>query len=143
MTERPPNRDIALFRRKYYWQYALLVAALAYLFLWDPLRTWWSFETSSVEVTAVQSLCATFETGKSIPLQVDQCDRLRTETAGKPGIEIRPGTFATFSYRSPVDNSTHAASIMRDLDDTGRPIAVGSRLTVQLSRSDPKIFRVP
>ena len=143
MTERPPNKELALFRRKYYWQYALLIAALAYLFLWDPLRNWWAYETTSVEITGVQPLCAAFETGTSIPLDVGQCDRLRDNMANNPGIEIKPRTFATFSYRSPVDSSTHSASIVRDLDDAGRPIAIGSRLTVQLSRSEPGVFRVP
>lgn len=143
MTDRPPNTELALFRRKYYWQYALLIAALAYLFLWDPLRKWWSFETSSVEITAVQQLCAAFEVAKSIPLEVEQCDRLKEKMAGKPGIEIKPRTFVTFTYRSPVDHSTHSASIVRDLDDAGQPVAIGSRITVQLSRNEPKVFRVP
>lgn len=143
MTERPPNKDLALFRRKYYWQYALLIAALAYLFLWDPLRNWWSYETSSVEITAVQQLCAAFETGKSVPLEVDQCDRLKDKMTGRSDIEIKPRTFVTFTYRSPVDHSTHSASIVRERDDKGQPVAVGSRLTVQLSRSEPKVFRVP
>lgn len=143
MTDRPVNTDLTLFRRKYYWQYALLIMALAYLVLWDPLHNWWSYETTSVEVTSVQSLCAAFEAGKSIPLEVDQCDRLKEKMAGKSDIEIKPRTFVTFTYRSPVDHSTHAASVVRDLDDAGRPIAVGSRLTVQLSRNEPKVFRVP
>jgi len=143
MTELPPNKDLALFRRKYYWQYALLIAALAYLFLWDPLRNWWSYETTTVEITAVQPLCAAFEAGKTVPLEVDQCDRLKDKIAGKPGIDIKPRTFVTFTYRSPVDHSTHSASIVRDLDDAGQPVAIGSRLTVQLSRSEPKVYRVP
>lgn len=143
MTEPSPNKDVAVFRRKYYWQYALLIAALAYLFLWDPLRNWWSFEASSVEITAVQQLCAAFGVGKSIPLDIDQCDRLKDKMTGKPGIEIKPRTFVTFTYRSPVDHSTHSASIVRERDDAGQPITVGSRLTVQLSRNEPKVFRVP
>ena len=28
MTDRPVNTDLTLFRRKYYWQYALLIMAL-------------------------------------------------------------------------------------------------------------------
>lgn len=143
MMDRPPNKDLTLFRRKYYWQYALLIAALAYLFLWDPLRNWWSYETTSVEITAVQQLCAAFETGKSIPLEIDRCDRLKDKTTGKAGIDVKPRTFVTFNYRSPVDQSTHSASIVRERDDAGQPIAVGSRLTVQLSRSESKVFRVP
>ena len=143
MTEPSLNKDVAVFRRKYYWQYALLIAALAYLFLWDPFRNWWSYETSSVEITAVQQLCAAFGVGKSIPLDIDQCDRLKDKMTGKPGIEIKPLTFITFTYRSPVDHSTHSASIVRERDDAGQPIAVGSRLTVQLSRNEPKVFRVP
>lgn len=141
MTE--ANKDLTLFRRKYYWQYALLIAALAYLFLWDPLRNWWTFETGTVEITAVQSLCASFEQGRSIPVEVDSCARLEEKNTGKPGIEIKPRTFATFTYRSPADQSTHSASIVRELDDSGRPIAVGSRIRVELSRKDPKVFRVP
>jgi hypothetical protein len=143
MTEPSHNRDLALFRRKYYWQYALLIAALIYLFFWDPLRNWWSFETSTVEISAVQQLCAAFERGKSIPLQVDQCDRLKDKMAGNPDIEIKPRTFVTFTYRSPVDNSTHSASIVRERDDAGQPVAIGSRIAVQLSRNEPKVFRVP
>jgi len=143
MTEPTHNRDLALFRRKYYWQYALLIAALIYLFFWDPLRNWWSFETATVEVTAVQQLCAAFELGKSIPLEIDQCERLTDKMAGRPEIEIKPRTFLTFIYRSPVDHSTHSASIVRERDDAGQPVAIGSRLTVQLSRNEPKVFRVP
>ena len=138
-----PNKDLALFRRGYSWQYALVLAALAYLFLWDPLRNWWGFETRTVEVTSVRALCASFEQGRPVPIEVDNCDRLRERTAATPGIEIRPRTFVTFTYRSPADDSTHSASIVRDLDDAGRPIAAGSRLTVQLSRSEPKVFKVP
>jgi hypothetical protein len=33
--------------------------------------------------------------------------------------------------------------VVRDLDDAGQPIAVGSRLTVALSRKEPALFRVP
>ena len=141
MTE--ADKDLTLFRRKYYWQYALLIAALAYLFLWDPLRSWWAFERSTVEITAVQSLCASFEQGRPVPIEVDNCARLEEKNAGKPGIEIKPRTFVTFTYRSPIDQSTHSASIVRALDDDGQPIAVGSRIRVELSRSDPKVFRVP
>lgn len=137
------NSAVTLFRRKGAWQYALVIAALAYLFLWDPLRNWWVYEKATAEVTAVQSLCAAFETGQSIPLRIDQCDRLKEEMASRPGIEIKPRTFVTFTYRSPADQSTHSASIVRDLDDAGRPIDIGSRIEVQLSRREPKVFRVP
>lgn len=137
------NSAVALLKRRGAWQYALVIAALAYLFLWDPLRNWWVYETATAEVTAVQSLCAAFETGQSIPIQIDQCDRLEETMAGRPGIEVKPRTFVTFSYRSPADQSMHSASIVRDLDDAGRPIDIGSRIEVQLSRREPKVFRVP
>ena len=141
MTE--PNPDLVLFRRKYYWQYALVIGALAYLFLWDPIRNWWGFETRSVEITSVRSLCASFEQGKTIPLAVDDCTRLKAANAERAGIEIRPRTFVTFTYRSPADDRTHTASMVRDLDDAGRPVAAGSRITVRLSRRDPNLFRAP
>ena len=137
------NSALELLKRKGAWQYAVVGAAIVYLFLWDPLRNWWVYETTTAEVTAVQSLCAAFETGRSIPLHIDQCDRLKEQMAGKPGIEIKPRTFVTFTYRSPADQSTHSASIVRDLDDAGRPIDIGSRIEVQLSRRDPKVFRMP
>jgi hypothetical protein len=137
------NSALELLRRKGAWQYALVIAAVLYLFLWDPLRNWWIYETATAEVTAVQSLCAAFETGHPIPLQIDQCDRLKEKMAGKPDIEVKPRTFATFTYRSPADQSTHSASVIRDLDDAGRPIDIGSRIKVQLSRRDPKVFRIP
>lgn len=137
------NSAVELFKRKNAWQYALLVAALAYLFLWDPLRNWWVYETATAEVTAVQSLCAAFEADRSIPLQIDQCDRLKDKMAGKPGVEVKPRTFVTFTYRSPADQSTHSASIVREFDDAGKPIDIGSRIKVQLSRREPKVFRIP
>jgi hypothetical protein len=137
------NRAVDLLRRRGAWQYALVIAALAYLFLWDPLRNWWVYETATAEVTAVQSLCAAFETGRPIPLQIDHCDRLKEKMAGTPGIEIKPQTFVTFSYRSPADESIQSASIVRSLDDAGRPIDIGSRIKLQLSRREPKVFRVP
>lgn len=143
METKEPNRDLVLFKRRYSWQYALLITALAYLFMWDPVRNWWVYENASAEITAVQSLCAAVEQGQTIPVEVDQCERLREKMAGKTGVEIKPRTFVTFTYRSPADHSTHSASIVRDLDDAGRPVAVGSRITVQLSRSEPKVFRVP
>jgi hypothetical protein len=137
------NRDLALLKRKYWWQYALLAAAFAYLFVWDPLRNWWTFETRSVEITEVRNLCAAFEGEHSIPVEVDGCDELKEKMAGRPDIAIKPRTFASFSYRSPADNSTQSASIVREHDDSGKPIAVGSRLTVELSRREPTVFRVP
>lgn len=137
------NSALELLKRKGAWQYALVIAAIVYLFLWDPLRNWWVYETATAEVTAVQSLCAAFETGHSIPLHIDQCDRLKEKMAGKPGIEIKPQTFVTFTYRSPADQSTHSASIVRALDDAGRPIDIGSRIKVQLSRREPTVFRIP
>lgn len=137
------NTDLAVFKRKYYWQYALLAAALAYLFLWDPVHRWWVFETRTIEITSVRSLCAAFEQNRSIPLEVGDCDGLKDKMAGKAGIEIKPRTFATFSYHSPADNSMQSVTIVRDLDDAGKPVTVGSRLTVQLSRNEPKVFRVP
>lgn len=137
------NSALELLKRKGAWQYALVIAAIVYLFLWDPLRNWWVYETATAEVTAVQSLCAAFETGRSIPLHIDQCERLQEKMAGKSGVEIKPQTFVTFTYRSPADQSTHSASIVRKLDDAGRPIDIGSRISVQLSRREPKVFRVP
>ena len=141
MTEK--NSAVTLLKRKGSWQYALVIAAIAYLFLWDPLRNWWVYETATAEVTAVQSLCAAFEKGRAVPLHIDQCDRLKEQMAGQPDIEIRPQTFVTFTYRSPADQSMHSASIVRALDDAGRPIDIGSRIKVRLSRNDPKVFRVP
>ena len=141
MTEK--NSAVALLKRRGAWQYALVIAALAYLFLWDPLRNWWVYETAMAEVTAVQSLCAAFETGHSVPVQIDRCDRLNEKMAGKPGIEIKPRSFVTFTYRSPADQGTHSASIVREFDDAGKPIDIGSRIKVRLSRNDPKVFRVP
>lgn len=137
------NQAVERLKRRGAWQYALVIAALVYLFLWDPLRNWWAYETITAEVTAVQSLCAAFETNRSIPLHIDRCDRLKEKMAGSPGIEVRPQTFVTFTYRSPADQSTHSASIVRELDDTGKPIDIGSRIKVQLSRNDPKVFRIP
>lgn len=137
------NSAVALLKRRGAWQYALVIAALAYLFLWDPLRNWWVYETATAEVTAVQSLCAAFETGRSVPVQIDQCDRLKEKMAGKSDVEVKPRTFVTFTYRSPADQSTHSASVVREFDDAGKPIDVGSRIKVQLSRREPKVFRVP
>lgn len=137
------NQAVERLKRRGAWQYALVIAALVYLFLWDPLRNWWVYETITAEVTAVQSLCAAFETDHSIPLHIDQCDRLKEKMAGKPDIEVKPRTFVTFTYRSPADQSTHSASIVREFDDAGRPIDIGSRIKVQLSRNDPKVFRIP
>lgn len=142
MTE--PNHDLALFKRKYWWQYALLATAVAYLFVLDPLRNWWTFETRTVEITGVRALCAAFEgDDRSIPVEVDGCDRLKEKMAGRPNTEVRPRTFASFSYRSPADDSTQSGSVMRERDDDGKPIAIGSRLTVELSRREPKVVRVP
>ena len=137
------NSALELLKRKGAWQYAVVGAAIVYLFLWDPLRNWWVYEMSTAEVTAVQSLCAAFETGRSIPLHIDQCDRLKEKMAGKADIEIKPRTFVTFTYRSPADQSTHSASVVREFDDAGRPIDIGSRIKVQLSRREPKVFRIP
>ena len=53
MTEK--NSAVTLLKRKGSWQYALVIAAIAYLFLWDPLRNWWVYETATAEVPAVQS----------------------------------------------------------------------------------------
>lgn len=137
------NSALELLKRKGVWQYAIVFAAIFYLFLWDPLRTWWVYETATVEVTAVQSLCAAFETDHAIPLHIDQCDRLKQKMAGKPDIEVKPRTFVTFTYRSPADQSTHSASIVREFDDAGKPIDIGSRVKVQLSRREPRVFRIP
>lgn len=137
------NADLALFRRKYYWQYAVLAAALAYLFLWDPIHKWWVFETRTVEVTSVKTLCAAFEINRSKPLEVDECDRVKATMAGRSDIEIKQQTFATFSYTSPADQSPQTVSVVRDRDSQGGPIAIGSRLTVELSRNEPGVFRVP
>ncbi|MBX9457793.1 MAG: hypothetical protein KL863_18250 [Rhizobium sp.] len=130
-------------RQRYAWQYALLIAALAYLFLWDPLRNWWAYETTTAEVTAVRSLCAAFERAHAIPVEVDECDRLREKMATRSDIVVKPRLFATFTYRSPADNSAQTASVVREHDDAGRPISVGSRISVQLSRSEPTVFRIP
>lgn len=140
---RPPNTALTLLRRRNLWQYALLALALVYLFLFDPLRNWWTYETQRVEIATVQSLCAAFEKDKSVPLEVATCETLREKMAGKPEIDIRPRTFVTFTYRSPADGGTHTANVVRDLDDAGQPIAIGSRLTVEVSRNDPKVVRVP
>jgi hypothetical protein len=137
------NSAVDLLKRRGAWQYALVITALAYLFLWDPLRSWWVFETTTAEVTAVQSLCAAFESGRSIPLQIDQCDRLKDKMAGRADVEVKPRTFVTFTYRSPADQNTHSASIVREFDDAGKPIDIGSRIKVQLSRREPKVFRMP
>lgn len=137
------NSDLQIFKRKYYWQYALVLMALAYLFLWDPIRKWWTFETQTVEVTAVQSLCAAFEVNRSLPLEVGACDTVKAKMAGRSDIEVKPRTFATFTYTSPADQAKHTASVVRDLDSDGKPIGIGSRLNVELSRNEPGVFRVP
>lgn len=137
------NSDLTLFKRKYYWQYALLAMALAYLFLWGPIERWLSFESRTVEVTSVRTLCAAFEINRSLPLAVDECDSVRTAMAGRSDIEIKPRTFATFTYNSPADGSTRTVSVVRDLDSAGKPIAAGSRLDVELSRKEPGVYRVP
>lgn len=137
------NTELERFKRKYAWQYALLITAGAYLFLWDPVRNWWVYETATVEVSSVQSLCAALERDKPVPLEVGPCERLKATMSGRQDVEIKPRTFATFSYRSPADNSLHSASIVRERDDAGQQIAVGSRMTVQLSRNEAKVFRVP
>lgn len=130
-------------RRRHSWQYALLIAALAYLFVWDPLRNWWVYETTTAEITAVRSLCAAFEGTQAIPIEVDACDRLRPKMASRDGVVVKPRQFATFTYRSPADNSAQTASVVREFDDAGQPIAIGSRISVRLSRSDPTRFLVP
>lgn len=137
------NSDLTRFRRGFYWQYAMLALALAYLFLWDPIHKWWVFETRTVEVTKVQSLCAAFEINRSTPLEVDACEALKAKMSGRTDIEIKPRTFATFTYVSPADKSTQTVSVVRDRDSAGHPIAIGSRLTVELSRNEPGVFRVP
>jgi hypothetical protein len=137
------NPVLEALTRKNAWQYALIIAALAYLFLWDPLRNWWIFQTVTAEVTAVQSLCAAFETGRAVPLHIDQCDRLRIKMAGRQGIDVKPQTFVTFAYKAPGDQSSHTGSAMRERDDAGRPIDIGSRISIQVSRREPNVFRVP
>ena len=141
MTEQ--NADLTLFKRKYYWQYALLALALGYLFLWGPIHRWWVFETRTVEVTSVRALCAAFEIDKSMPLDVDECDSVKAKMAGRTDIEIKPRTFASFTYTSPADGSIRTVSVVRDLDSAGKPIAVGSKLDVELSRNEAGVFVVP
>ena len=135
MTE--PNRDLVLFRRKSYWQYALVILALAYLFVFEPLRVWWRFEPALVTVTSVRYLCAAFGKGVARPLNVDECPLISRQYGGRGDIDIKPRTFVSFDYTSPADHAAHTASIVRDRDDEGKPIAVGSRITVRLSTSDP------
>ena len=131
------NRDLLLFRRRNYWQYALLIAALAYLFVLDPLRLWWKFERATVTVTSVRHLCAAFGKGQAIPLNVDECPLIETQYAERTDVDIRPRTFVSFDYTSPADHEAHTASVVRETDDQGNPVAVGSRIAVRLSVSDP------
>lgn len=139
MTE--PNKDLALFRRKYYWQYALLIAAVGYLFVLDPLRLWWRFERLTVTVTSVRHLCAAFDKAKSVPVGVDECPLISEQYGSRTDIDISPRTFVSFDYTSPADNAAHTASIVREQDDDGRPVAVGSRITVGLSTADPLVVQ--
>lgn len=136
-----PNKDLILFKRKYYWQYALLIAALAYLFVLDPLRLWLKFDTATVTVTSVRQLCAAFEAGQNVPLNVDECPLVRTQYAGQSNIEIKPRTFVSFDYTSPADGKAYSTSMVRDKDDQGAPVAAGSRITVRLSTSEPLVVQ--
>jgi hypothetical protein len=135
-----PNKDLILFKRGYYWQYALLIGALVY-FVLDPMRLWWKFDAATVTVTSVRQLCAAFEKGKAMPLGVDECPLIEKQYAGKTDIEIKPRTFVSFDYTSPADGKPYSTSIVRDKDDQGNPLASGSRITVHLSTSDPLLVQ--
>lgn len=123
------------------WQYGLIVLAVAFLLFWDPINHWINYETMTVEVTAVKPLCGAFAKASPIPLEIDQCDAIRERHGSKPEVDIRPRTFASFSYTSPADGKVHSASVIRDLNDAGKPIATGDRITIEASRKDPLVIR--
>ena len=120
-------------RRMLRWQYALIIIAAAILFFWEPIDNWLNFETQTVGVTTVQTLCTAFDKGSPVPREVGPCDEIRTKHGSDAKAEIREQTFVSFDYTSPVDGKVRSTKIVRDTDDAGQPIHAGSRITVRLS----------
>ncbi|CAN7342211.1 hypothetical protein [Rhizobium sp. LjRoot254] len=120
-------------RRRFRWQYALIIIAAAILFFWEPIDNWLNFETQTVEVKSVQTLCTAFDNGSPVPREVGPCDDIRAEYGSDATVEIREQTFVAFDYTSPADGKVHSTKIVRDKDDAGQPIHAGSRITVRLS----------
>jgi hypothetical protein len=115
------------------WQYALIIVAAAILFFWEPIDDWLNFQTETVEVKAVQTLCTAFDKASPVPREVGPCDEIRAEYGSNALVDIREQTFAAFDYTSPADGKVHSTKIVRDKDDAGQPIHAGSRISVQLS----------
>jgi hypothetical protein len=120
-------------RRRLRWQYALIVIAAAILFLWEPIDNWLNFESQTIEVKTIESLCTAFDKGSPVPREVGPCDAIKSKHRSDTSMEIRAQTFVSFDYTSPADGKVHTAKVVRDKDDAGQPVHAGSRITVRLS----------
>jgi hypothetical protein len=106
-------------------------------------ETWRDYQSAEVQVERVEHLCKLTEIitrdGReqtfthSCPDVMGPIDP-RTHN---PKIRISAGAFVSFHYLSPADGKMHFAQLKRELNDINRPIAVGDKIRVHLSRQDP------
>jgi hypothetical protein len=120
-------------RRILRWQYALIIIAAAILFFWEPIDNWLNFESQTIEVKSIESLCTAFDKDSPVPREVGPCNAIKSKHGSDTSAEIREQTFVAFDYTSPADGKVHSTKIVRDKDDAGQPIHAGSRITVRLS----------
>jgi hypothetical protein len=138
MSTQSQGRSVGrLFR----WQYSLIIVAVAILIFWEPIDGWVNFQSQTVEVTSIQTLCTAFDKGSPVPREVGACDEIRVRHGGDATAEIRQQTFVSFDYTSPVDGKIRSTKIVRDKDDSGQPIHVGSRITVRLSSKQADLVK--
>lgn len=135
------HRTAGVGRRILRWQYAVIIIAAAILFFWEPIDHWLNFETQTVEVTSVESLCTAFDKGSPVPREVGPCQAIKAKYASDATAEIREQTFVSFDYTSPADGKIHSTKIVRDTDDAGQPIHAGSRITVRLSSKQADLVK--
>lgn len=128
-------------RRILRWQYGLIILAVAILFFWEPIDDWLNFQPETVAVTSVQTLCTAFDKGSPVPREVGECDGIRARHGSDVSAEIREQTFVAFDYTSPADGKIHSTKIVRDKDDAGEPIRVGSRIKVRLSSKQADVVK--
>jgi hypothetical protein len=107
------------------------------------------FQSQSVVIEKVEFLCyAKLVKRRSLPFErmtatdlTADCKAVKTFVDKQRRNEGRyrrwhfvPGTYASFRYRSPVDDMVHQGRIKRDSNDDGRAIRVGDQIVIYASR---------
>jgi len=125
------------------WYLLGMVFMVSAFSIWHRFETWRDYQPAEVQVERVEHLCKVTETitkdAREETVTHDCPDVMGPGDPNErnPRIRISAGAFVTFHYLSPADGKMHLALLKRKLNDINRPVLVGDKIWVRLSRHNP------